>query len=181
MNAHLYYLVIGALLFLCLVFITRRFTNDSGEDARLDHDALSTDLCSRIFSAEDSNFVSSASRISVARTFRRERKLLAIHWLQGERASVSQLFQSYVSLSRQNPEVTFASEVRLGIYLLTFRMATGILFVFLSSVGPLRAARLVSLLLAFSNKLQKMGEALSPGQVTRIHAEIVGPEPHTDR
>jgi hypothetical protein len=47
--------------------------------------------------------------------------------------------------------------------------------------GPLHAARFGSLLLAFSKKLQTMGEAILPSQVTCIPAEIIGPEPHTDR
>lgn len=190
MSIDSYFLVAAAtLLFVSFLFMkgSQRYQLDSDADEvqaeaepTFKRDSLTAQLSARIFSSEDLEFVFSESCRSVARAFRHERTRLAIEWLRGIRRQVNSVFQSHRKAARRNPDLRPAGELRLGIYFLTFQLATGMLYVAIRFRGPIGAARLVLLYLELSDKLRKMAEDVLPSPGIRVSAELLELEQHAN-
>ncbi len=145
-----------------------------GDAQEFKRDALATELSARIFSAEDSEFVSSETCASAARAFQQERTTLALEWLRGVRTQVNRLFRSHLQAARQNPDLKPAGELRLGMHFLTFQLTTGILYIVIRVRGPLPAARLVLFSLLLSEKMLKMAKDVLPSTGTAVSVELLG-------
>jgi hypothetical protein len=180
-TAHLYFLL-GAVMLLLIVFpLVRaglRYEQNrdgcEGDPQEFKRDSLATELSARIFSAEDSEFVSSETCASAARAFQQERTTLALEWLRGVRTQVNRLFRSHLQAARQNPDLKPAGELRLGMHFLTFQLTTGILYIVIRMRGPLPAARLVLFSLLLSEKMLKMAKDVLPGTGTAVSVELLG-------
>jgi hypothetical protein len=180
-TAHLYFLL-GAVMLLLIVFpLVRaglRYEQNrdgcEGDPQEFKRDSLATELSARIFSAEDSEFVSSETCASAARAFQQERTTLALEWLRGVRTQVNRLFRSHLQAARQNPDLKPAGELRLGMHFLTFQLTTGILYIVIRMRGPLPAARLVLFSLLLSEKMLKMAKDVLPSAGTAVSVELLG-------
>ena len=181
MTAYLYF-PLGAVILLLISFLLIRagLRREQNRDAYEGHakefkrDSLAAELSARIFSAEDSEFVSSKTCASVARAFRQERTTFALEWLRGVRTQVNHLFRAHLQAARQNPDLKPAGELRLGMHFLTFQLTTGILYIVIRVRGPLPAARLVLLSLRLSEKVLKMAKDVLPSTGTAISVELLG-------
>jgi hypothetical protein len=142
--------------------------------------SLVAELSARIFSPGDSEFVAGQCP-NLARTFRQERTILAIEWLRGVRRQVNCLFRSHLKAARQNSDLTPAGELRLGAHFLTFQIATAVLYVVIRVQGPLRAARLVVLLLGLSDKFVRTAKEIIPIGSTEVAVELLELDPHANR
>jgi hypothetical protein len=185
-TAHLYYLI-GAVvlvaLFSLLMWLGQRHqqNKESYESDRQDFncDSLAAELSARIFSREDSDFVSIETSVHVTRAFERERATLALAWLRGVRAEVSHLFRSHLKAARQNQDLRPAAELRLAFHFLCFQLTTGLLYTLIRARGPLPAARLALLSLDLSDQLLGMAkEIVPPGAVVSV--ELAELEPHVN-
>jgi hypothetical protein len=180
-TAHLYFLL-GAAILLLIVFLLIRagLRLEQNRDGREGHpqefkrDSLAAELSARIFSAEDSEFVSRETCASAARAFQQERATLALEWLRGVRSQVNRLFRSHLQAARQNPDLKPAGELRLGMHFLTFQLTTGILYIVIRVRGPLPAARLVLFSLLLSEKMIKMAKDVLPSTGTAVAVELLG-------
>jgi hypothetical protein len=177
------------LLFVCFVLIRgglRRSLDDGAHEdlgpskPSFKRDSLVAELSARIFSAGDSEFVSGQCP-NLARTFRQERTILAIEWLRGVRRQVNCLFRSHLKAARQNPDLTPAGELRLGAHFLALQIATAVLYVIIRVRGPLRAARLVVLLLGRSDKFVRIAKEIIPIGGTEVAVELLELEPHANQ
>lgn len=187
MNAQVYFLITALiLLFVSFVLIRgglRRPADDSSHEdlgqskLSFKRDSLVAELSARIFSPEDSEFVSGLCP-HLARTFRQERTILAIEWLRGVRSQVNCLFRSHLKAVRQNPDLTPAGELRLGAHFLTFQIATALLYVVIRVRGPLRAARLVIISLELSEKFIGLAKEIIPIGGTEVAIELLDLDPH---
>jgi hypothetical protein len=181
MTANLYFLL-GAVMLLLIFFllVRARLRPEQNRDGRqgdaqeFKRDSLTAELSARIFSAEDSEFVSSETCASAARAFQRERTTLALEWLRAVRTQVNCLFRSHLQAARQNPDLKPAAELRLGMHFLTFQLTTGILYIVIRVRGPLPAARLVLLSLLLSEKMLKMAKDVLPSTGTAVSGEFLG-------
>lgn len=181
MTAYLYF-PLGAVILLLIFFLSIRagLRHEQNRDAyKVDaeefrRDSLAAELSARIFSAEDSEFVSSKTCASAARAFQQERTTLALEWLRGVRTQVSCLFRSHLQAARQNADLKPAGELRLGMHFLTFQLTTGILYIVIRARGPLPAARLVLLSLLLSEKMLKMAKDVLPSTGTAVSVELLG-------
>jgi len=122
-TAHLYFLFGAVILVLiCFLLIRAGLRHEHNRDGcesdaqGLKGDSLAAELSARIFSAEDSEFVSSETCASAARAFQQERTTLALEWLRGVRTQVNRLFRSHLQAARQNPDLKPAGELRLGMH-----------------------------------------------------------------
>lgn len=188
MSGNLYFLAIVAVaLAVSVVFLwrgARRSFNDyahaTEKDTALpfDWDAITSDLRTRMFSPEDSDFVTRESSRQIARSFRRERSALALQWLLEVRRHVSLLMRTHRRAARSNLSLKPSGELRLGFEFLLFQVTSGILYLVIWLFGPLHAATLVGYSLKWAGQLRTMTEDIMPGG-TRVVADLLGSEPQT--
>jgi hypothetical protein len=186
-TVHFYYLI-GAVMLLVLFFLLMRASQrhqqnkESNEVDRQDFncDSLAAELSTRIFSREDSDFVSSETPVHVAHAFQRERRTLALAWLRGVRAEVSCLFRSHLKAARRNQDLRPAAELRLAVHFLAFQLTTGLLYTLIRTRGPRPAARLVLLSLDLSDKLLGMAKDILPNSGAVVSVELLELDPHVN-
>ena len=187
MSIQLYFLITAVmLLFVSFVLLRggpRRPLDDGAHEEfgqstpSFKRDSIVAELSARIFSPEDSEFVSGLCP-NLARRFQQERTFLAIEWLRGVRRQVNYLFRSHLRAARKNPDLTPAGELRLGAQFLTFQIATALLYVVIRVRGPLRAARLVVISLRLSEKFVGMAKEIIPIGGTEVAIELLDLDPH---
>ncbi len=188
MSAHLYFLAIAVLaLAVSVVFLWRdrrrsfnEYAHETEEETSLPSswDSPTSQLSSRIFNPEDSDFVTCESSRQFARSFRRERAALALHWLLEVRRHITLLMRAHRRAARSNPDLKPAGELRLGFEFLLFQVTSGGLYLVIWLIGPLHAATLVGYSLELAGQLRKMTEDILPGG-TRVAVELLDSEPQT--
>jgi hypothetical protein len=186
MSAQLYFLLIAATGLAVTVAALwrdkRRNFNENTNVAEtesaqaIDWDPLTSELSTRIFAAEDSDFVASESSRQFARAFRESRTALALDWLRGIRRQVHLLRRAHLMAARGNPDLRPADELRLGLEFLLFQVTSGILFLIIWVSGPLHAAKLVGYSLELTEQLRKMTDDILPN-VSRVAVELMHTEP----
>jgi len=142
-------------------------------------DPLTSELSARIFNPDDSDFVARESSRQVARWFRTKRSSLALDWVLAIRKHVNLLMQTYRRAARNNPDLNPANELSLGFEFLLFHVTSGIFYLVVWLVGPLKAAAFVRYPLGLAGQLRKMTEDILP-RGTPVAVELLDnkPEPN---
>lgn len=138
-------------------------------------DSLTSDLSSRIFDSEDSDFVASETTQQVTRQFRRERTTLALDWLQSVRRLVNQSMRAHLRASRGNDDLKPPDELRLWFDFLQFQLTSAILYLVIWVCGPPRAAKLVGYSSELARKLRRVNEDVLPAG-RQVVAELMNNE-----
>jgi hypothetical protein len=182
MSTQLYFLLIGGIALAALLLLVWRERwrsfNESlitlAEDSSLSIGGctLTSELSARIFDPEDSDFVAGETSRQLARSFRRQRAVLALDWLGEVRQEVRLLMRAHRGAARSNPDLTPAGELKVVFEFLLFQVTTGILYLVIWIIGPLHAARLVGYSLELGGQLRKMSEDILPAG-TQVAVELL--------
>lgn len=160
-----------AVLTVCLIRARRLRQHDidsdiygTGEESSLAYgwDSSSSEVCARIFDAEDCEFVASRTSRHFSRNFRRERTVLALDWLRVARRQVNRSIRAHLRAARENVGLEPAGEIKLAFEFLLFQLTSGILYVVILACGPPRAAKLVGCSLELARRLRKLTADVLP-------------------
>jgi len=110
----------------------------------LDSVFVETAAIKRIFAADDMEFICRAGTPKVQRFFLKERKALAVQWLQRTQKLVAQLMDLHLKLASYTYDANPRFEFKLTINYLCFILASNALLAFLWLRGPFQAVRIVS-------------------------------------
>jgi hypothetical protein len=149
----LLFLLIGALLFLSLIFLVwRRPRAEDGSAALLEaRQALVTlqsgllpiELIGRIFAPEDLEYVRSQAPESVSALFLRERKSIALAWAAQVRKQALSLMRFHLGSARFYARLSFRTELALAVQFGGLLLACQALQMVLYVGGPYAAPRIV--------------------------------------
>ncbi len=96
-------------------------------------DFPATDLLERILDPRDLDFVHKESATETVKLFKRERRALAISWLQQTRREVSRLMSYHVAVVRENINLRPALEMKLALqyvrFLVTYELILGVFYI----------------------------------------------------
>jgi hypothetical protein len=141
-------LLIGSILLLLLFFVAARDAMGARElssrsDVPLLDDDAPLDPCppefvARIFSPDDWKFVSEIKSPQLERLFRRERKLVALAWVQQTSTAIRRVMREHTEAARQSHDLHFATETKLVLLYAELQLLCGMLFLAIQSAGPQR-------------------------------------------
>ena len=141
-------LLIGIVLLLSLLlWALRNATVDrelsAKSDVELLEDSAELALCppefvARIFDSSDWKFVSGTKSPQLEKLFRRERKLVALLWVQQTSSGIERIMREHKEASRQSRDLNFATETKLVFLYTELRLICGLLSLAIRSAGPLR-------------------------------------------
>ena len=172
------FLLIGALLFLSLLFLvwkSPRAEDGSGAlvEARqalsaLQAGLLPIELIDRIFAKEDLDYVRSEAPASVCTMFLKERKVVALVWVGEVRKQIVSLMRFHLGSARFYARLSFRTEMALalqfGALLVTCRALQVIVYI----GGAYAAPRIVGATAATAAQVCKISEQslafLTPGR-----------------
>jgi hypothetical protein len=92
----------------------------------------------RLFSREDWEFARSQEAPGILQLFHSERKAVALSWLRQTQDYVSQLMEFHVRLSRQRPDLSPTTEVKLTFEYVQFQLLCKVLAAMIRMLGPVR-------------------------------------------
>ena len=92
----------------------------------------------RLFSREDWEFARSQEAPGILQLFDSGRKSVALSWLRQTRDYVAQLMEFHVRLSRQRPDLSPATEVKLTFEYVQFQLLCKVLAAMIRMMGPVR-------------------------------------------
>lgn len=140
-------LLIAFLLLLLLLLVAAKGLSvakelPSGSDVPSLEDGAELAPCppefvSRIFSRTDSEFVASTKSPQLRQLFRRERKLVALLWVQQTSAAVQRTMHEHARVARGSEDLEFVTEMKLFLLYVELTLICGMLFVAIQSAGPL--------------------------------------------
>jgi hypothetical protein len=140
-------LMIALLLFLFLLLLATRGMSSARElSSRLDvplHDdpaelaPCPPEFVPKIFSRDDWEFVSAAKSPHLERLFRRERKAVALLWVQQTSRAIQLVMREHAAAARQSDDLEFTTEAQLFLQYVQLMFVCGILFAVIQSTGPL--------------------------------------------
>lgn len=110
----------------------------------LDSVFVETAAMKRVLALDDLDFIRRAGTPKLQRFFLKERKALAVQWLQRTQKLVAQLMDLHLKLASYTYYSNPRFEFRLTINYLFFIFASNVLLAFLWVRGPFQAARIVS-------------------------------------
>lgn len=179
MIALLFILLLGALILLFGVRLllqawSRRdklgVTVDDFSQAREALDVLFVEAAAveRIFSIEDAEFVAHTASRDTRNLFFRDRKRLALQWLQRIQKEVAELMDLHLRLAGYTYDTSPRFEFKLASRYLIFLMVSNFVVLLLSLFGPFNARRLITytiraaenLCTAFSLRLDRINPSL---------------------
>jgi hypothetical protein len=147
------FLLIGALLFLSLIFLVWRSPRAEDGSAALvearqalmalQTGLLPTELIGRIFAHEDLKYVRSQAPEPVCAMFLRERKSLALAWAAQVRKQVLNLMRFHLGSARFYARLSFRTELALAVQFGGLLLACRALQMVLYVGGPYAAPRIV--------------------------------------
>jgi hypothetical protein len=117
----------------------------------------------RIFSREDLNFVSATNSPQLEKLFRRERKAVALLWVQQTRAMIQAIMREHALLSRSASDLRFSAEFRLVLQYAQLMLICGILFLVMQLAGPLWLRGLAVYADTLSRHIAETGQAFKAG------------------
>jgi hypothetical protein len=133
------------LLLFLLLFAVRNvvFPPDlvSGLNACFPGDAPDLTLCppefvARIFSHDDQEFVVATKSSHLEKLFKRERKAVALVWVQQTSAAIRRIMREHVIAARQSKDLELTTEVRLLALYVRLMFVCWVLFAVIYSTGP---------------------------------------------
>jgi hypothetical protein len=170
-------LLVGFMLLLVLLLLAARGMTAARElpsrsDAPLLEDGCEFPLCSpefssRIFSPDDSKFVSGTKSPQLGKLFRSERKAVALLWVQQTSAAIQRVMREHAHLARGSEDLQFATEVKLALLYAELMLICGLLFVAIRTAGPLWLGRLALYADAHSQRLAQVQQSFKAATSTR--------------
>ena len=136
-------------------------------------EACSLEIVSRIFSANDSKFISGLESPGLENLFRRERTAVALHWVQETSVFIGKTMRRHLEASRRSADLEIATEARIFLQYARLRLYCGILFVLIGLLGPQRLAGTARYAERF---VQHIGEGLVEFQLAAQLGERDGAE-----
>ncbi|HEV2618295.1 MAG TPA: hypothetical protein VGU63_16980 [Candidatus Acidoferrales bacterium] len=115
-----------------------------GGSQALHLDLPSAELIERILDPRDLDFVSKESTRETVRLFERERRALAISWLQQTRRQVVRLMRYHVGAVRQNANFRPAPEIKLALHYVRFLIAYELVRALFYAQSPFQVRPLVA-------------------------------------
>lgn len=162
------FLLIGALLFLSLIFVVWRSPRaEDGSaalvEARQALVALQTgllpiELIGRIFAREDLQYVRSQAPARVCAVFLDERKILALAWAALVRKQVLNLMRFHLGSARFYARLSFRTELTLAVQFGALLLACRALQMVLYVGGPYAAPRIVGATVATAAQVCSISE-----------------------
>jgi hypothetical protein len=95
------------------------------------------ELVLRIFSIEDWSLVSATKSSQLERLFRRERRAVALLWVQQTSAAIQRTMREHVQVSRTASDLEFNTEIRLVVQYAQLMFICGILYLVIQLFGPI--------------------------------------------
>lgn len=139
-------LLIGTILLLALLFLATRGSAVAGSlsaksDVSLLEDAGELAPCppefvARIFDSADWRFVARANSPQLESLFRRERKLVALLWVQQTSAAIQHIMRQHKEASRQSDDLNFSTETKIILLYSQLLLICGLLSVAIQASGP---------------------------------------------
>lgn len=129
-------------------------------------------LVERIFSSQDSDFVSRHALPPVQRIFLQERKVVALAWLRHTRKKVEQIMDFHRRTVRRHISLSPAFEVKLAINYMLFLLMCGILLCLIWLSGPFRVWRMVGYAAAVAEQLSLILGRLLAGLDSALFGKI---------
>jgi hypothetical protein len=176
--------LVSSLLLLTLVLLMAKGMAaargvSSGSDDSLLGDAAEFPPCPaefvpRVFSSEDSRFVSGTQSPQLVKLFRSERKAVALVWVRQSSAAIQRTMREHAQIARASEGLEFATELKLFLLYGELMLVCGVLFVAIQSAGPLWLGRMAGYVDAHSQRLvqaqQAFRAATSPRDLPRVGA-----------
>jgi hypothetical protein len=141
-------LLIAVLLLMLMVlvwakglFAARELASRSGvlsPDDESKFALCSPELVPRIFSRQDSEFVSATRSPQLQRLFRRDRKAVALLWIQQTSAAIQRIMREHKQVSRSARDLDFSTEVKLVSQYASLMLICGVLYLVIQVAGPMR-------------------------------------------
>ena len=149
----IFFLLIGVLLFLSLIFLVWRSPRAEDGSAALvearqalvalQTGLLPTELIGRIFAREDLEYVRSQAPARVCAMFLSERKRIALAWAVQVRKQVLNLMRFHLGSARFYARLSFRTELTLAVQFGALLLACRALQMVLYIGGPYAAPRIV--------------------------------------
>jgi hypothetical protein len=162
------FLLVGALLFSSIFFLARRSPRTEGSskalvEARQALDSLQVgllpaELVGRIFAKEDFEYVRHHSPRHVQEMFCRERKKIALAWVDQVRNQMGSLKRFHLGAARFYAKLSFKTEMALALEFLALLVACRALQAFVYVRGPYAAQRMVGATAAAAARLCRVSE-----------------------
>lgn len=125
------------------------------------------EFVSQIFSRDDSEFVSATKSPPLRQLFYRERKAVALLWVQQTSAVIQRIMREHPHLARGSHDLEFATEVKLILLYGELMLICGVLFVAIQSAGPLGLRGLAIYADAHSQRLAQVQQSFKAATSTR--------------
>ncbi len=162
------FLFVGALLFSSIFFLSRRNPRTEGSskvlvEARqalnsLQSGLLPPELVGRIFAREDFEYVANHTPKHVQEMFRKERKRIALAWVDQVRSEVVSLRRFHLGAARFYAKLKFKTEMTLAFDFAALLLTCRALRAFLYMRGPYAAPRMVQTTAAAAARLCDVSE-----------------------
>lgn len=160
----IFFLVLGAAFLLALLLFWRRdhSSPEGGAEALVDaqnalnalqFNLLPPDLIGRIFSRDDLEFIESSSPEHVREYFLKERKQIALAWINHVRGEIVNLRRFYLGRSRFYARISLRTEISLALDFATLLSECRLVQFLLYWRGPLAAPRLIGATIAKAEKV----------------------------
>jgi hypothetical protein len=166
------------LLVLLIAFASKRWVaaRDFQETAlpagEADAEACPEVFVSRVFSRGDWEFVHSLRSEGISKLFDRERKKVALLWVQQTSVMIRKAMREHASAARQSENLQFSTEISILAQFLTLIVVCGILSVAIQTVGPLFLAGLARFAQRLSRRVAKVQESLQSAPLVNTAGRI---------
>ncbi len=134
-------------------------------------EACPPEIVSRIFSGDDWHFVEGVRSPLVKKLFRRERKAVALIWVQETSAGIRRVMREHLESARRSHDLEIASEAKIFLQYAQLQSACGVLFACIELAGPQR-------LRGFAIYTDALARRIADAQLTlravSVHHEIHG-------
>jgi len=170
-------LAIGFLLLLFLLLVAARGVSAARELSSRSNLALTEEgaelapcppkFVSRIFSRDDSEFVSGTKSPQLQQLFRRERKVVALLWVQQTSGAIRRTMREHAQVARGSDDLEFATEIKLVLLYAELMFLCGVLFVAVQSAGPLWLGQLAIYLQTHSQRLAQVQQSFKTAAAPR--------------
>jgi hypothetical protein len=121
----------------------------------------------RIFSCQDLTLVSNTHSRQLVRLFRRERKAVALMWVQETSAAIQRIMREHVRVSRSSADLEFRTEMRLFFFYGQLIFVCGVLFLAIQTVGPVWLQSLAVYAEGLAQRITQTQESFKAGVSAR--------------
>jgi hypothetical protein len=155
--------LLGSVLFLLLLLLATRSAAAAREissrsDVPLFDDEAALDPCppefvTRIFSPVDWEFVTGTNSRQLQKLFRRERKLVALVWVQQTSTAIRNIMREHTEVTRRSHDLHSATEIKLLAMYAELMLICGMLLLAIRAAGPERVGGLAVYTQTLSQRL----------------------------